>query len=138
IIRENTIIRENIVEVGNLATTSGKAFRQLIVALTAYVYTIGYRYVVFTTFPIVSNSFKRMGLKLHQLADANLQQLPQKQQHQWSQEYYNLEPKVFAGDIHQGFYAISSNMHKASPELQQIWINAIDLAKQLKPIAMAV
>ncbi len=127
--------RNNIVEVGNLATKSGKVFRQLIVALTVYLYTAGYEYVVFTTFPVVSNSFKRMGLKLHQLASASLEQLPPSQQQQWSQQYYNLEPKVFAGDIKQAFYTMSSNIQKSNLELQQIWNSSIQLASQLQHIS---
>jgi len=131
------ISRDYIVEVGNLATLGGKEFRQLIVALTAYLYTAGYQYVIFTTFPVVSNSFRKMGLKLYQLAHANLEQLPQAHQKQWSHDYYKLQPKVFAGVISQGFNTISSTIHKTSPELQNIWQQSICLAKQSKPLSIA-
>jgi len=120
----------SIVEVGNLATISRGQIRWLIVALTAYFYSAGFSHVVFTTIPTISNSFKRMGLPLHQLAEASAQQLPEPLKQQWGADYYRLQPKVYGGDIKLGFHAIEKKISTANPVLLQLWKDALYLGSQ--------
>ena len=66
------ISRRSIVEIGNLAAEHAGGSRWLIVALTAYLQGAGYDWVVFTGVQSLRNSFRKLGLKLFPLAQAEL------------------------------------------------------------------
>lgn len=96
-----TVQRERVVEVGNLAAVSIGGARALITTLTAYLQGLGQDWVVFTAGPILRNSFTRMGIELHELADAR----PERLRHgacAWGR-YYDQQPKVLAGKVSRGF-----------------------------------
>lgn len=63
-----TVSRDDIVEVGNLAVASSGGGRWLITALTSFLYAMQRGWVVFTCGPTLRNSFRRLGIHLLDLA----------------------------------------------------------------------
>ena len=109
-----SVARNTIVEVGNLAPANIGQMRWLITSITAFLYSAGFEYLVFTGVPGISNSFKRMNIPLKVLAEAKHESLPLEIQHKWGSEYYQNKPMVFLGDIAQG-YEIMKEMIYNSP-----------------------
>lgn len=97
---ENTL-RSEIVEVGNLAATHAGAGRALIITMTHYLNKQGYKWVAFTATNNLLNSFKRLRIKLVQLAEANPKRLPDEGKN-WG-TYYDTKPQVMFGDIASGY-----------------------------------
>jgi len=129
------VSRDGIVEIGNMALSSRHQIRWLIIALMAYLYAVGFHQVVFTAIPAISNSFKRIGLSLHEIADAQAKQLPEKIQYQWGDTYYQLKPKVFATDIAEGYAILAKQIKNRHPSLQQFWQDALHLGTQHYKVA---
>ena len=94
--------REEIIEVGNLSARYPGAARLLIVALTALLHEVGYRWVVFTGTAALRNGFQRLGLRPVELGLATLQHLPAHERADWGR-YYEASPIVMAGDIAHGY-----------------------------------
>ncbi|RRJ84022.1 thermostable hemolysin [Aestuariirhabdus litorea] len=94
--------RAAILEVGNLASTSGGRTRQLITALAPFFCARGYEWLVVTATPAVLNAFHRMGvgIELIPLAAASADALGKEAQC-WG-SYYNEEPVVVAGRLRKG------------------------------------
>lgn len=90
--------REDIIEVGNLASSHTGGARWLIIALTAYLQGAGYQWTVFTALPALQNSFRRLGLKLIPLTEANLDKLPVECHADWG-NYYDGKPHVVAVNV---------------------------------------
>ncbi|MEY3950601.1 MAG: hypothetical protein RJB21_359 [Pseudomonadota bacterium] len=97
---ENTS-RSEIVEVGNLAAIHAGAGRTLIINMTRYLHEQGYKWVAFTATRNLLNSFKRLGIKLVQLAEADPKRLPDAGKN-WG-SYYDTKPQVMFGDIASGY-----------------------------------
>lgn len=97
--------RSAIVEVGNLAARHAGAARALIISTTQLLHGLGLRWVVFTATTSLLNSFSRLRLQPHVLADADPARLPDRGQH-WG-SYYDTQPKVMFGDIHYGYTQLS-------------------------------
>jgi hypothetical protein len=97
--------RGAIVEVGNLAACHAGAARSLIVSTTQLLHALGLRWVVFTATTSLLNSFSRLRLQPHVLADADPARLPDRGRH-WG-SYYATQPKVMFGDIHYGYTQLS-------------------------------
>ncbi|AYG45042.1 thermostable hemolysin [Pseudomonas sp. Leaf58] len=93
--------RESVVEVGNLASLSAGSARIMIIAVTWLLATRGLRWVVFTGASTLINSFQRLGLVPHVLAEADPARLNEPAEH-WG-SYYAQHPQVFVGDIRYGF-----------------------------------
>ncbi len=89
--------REQIVEVGNLATSKPGRTRQLIIALAAWFDRRQLQWAVLTLTPTLINSFRRLGLEVHVLAPALLERLSHSQS-DWGQ-YYSLKPQVVAVSV---------------------------------------
>ena len=96
---QQPVLRDDILEVGNLAALDGRA-RLLILALIQYLVEQRYRYVVFTATDQVRGLFHSLGLQPHFLQAARRELVPQPEN--WGR-YYDHDPKVVAGDIRQGF-----------------------------------
>lgn len=94
-----------MVEVGNLASLSAGSARIMIIAVTWLLATRGLQWVAFTGAATLINSFQRLGLMPTVLASADPARL-QEQMDQWG-SYYDQRPHVFAGNIGQGFAALS-------------------------------
>ncbi len=97
--------RQDIVEVGNLADAAPGGARAAIIILTAFLYSAGYRWVVFTGVPMLRNAFGRLGLEPVELADADPALLPTGEMENWG-SYYAGQPLVMGGDIRQGFASL--------------------------------
>lgn len=93
--------RECMVEVGNLASLSAGSARIMIIAVTWLLATRRLRWVAFTGASTLINSFQRLGLVPHVLAEADPARLNEPADH-WG-SYYAQHPQVFVGDIRYGF-----------------------------------
>lgn len=89
--------REQVVEVGNLATAKPGRTRQLIIALAAWFDRRQLQWAVLTLTPTLINSFRRLGLEVHELAPALSERLSHSQS-DWGQ-YYSLKPQVVAVSV---------------------------------------
>lgn len=94
-------LRREIVEVGNLAAVHAGAGRSLIITMTHYLNTQGFKWVTFTATHNLLNSFKRLRIKLIQLAEANPLRLADEGKN-WG-TYYDTKPQVMFGDIASGY-----------------------------------
>jgi len=112
--------RADIVEVGNLADAHPGGARAAITALTAYLYGAGFRWVVFTGVIKLRNAFFRLGIDTIHIGDADPDRLTTEEQHDWGR-YYLAGPKVMAGDIHEGYWALEFSR----AVLQPLWMGAL-------------
>lgn len=118
--------RRDIVEVGNLADAAPGGARAAIIILTAFLYSAGYRWVVFTGVPKLRNAFGRLGLEPVELAQADPARLPAGEQEAWG-SYYAGQPLVMGGDIRQGF----ASLDLLRRLLIDTWQDALDQGQQL-------
>jgi hypothetical protein len=119
--------RENIVEIGNLATRRNGEIRWIIAAVTAFLHGVGFTRVLMTITPLLRNSFKRMGLPLSYLADARQESLPADQAGDWG-AYYDCSPQVCYGHIAIGYQAFRKRVD-AQASLRLAWENALNLGQ---------
>jgi len=117
------IERSGIVEVGNLAPASAGQARWLIAALTSFLYSAGFTWVVFTAVPALHNAFSRMGMPLTTLAKADEQRLSPKLKDNWGR-YYEANPMVYAGKIQVGYETLNQLISPNMPRLQSLWRQA--------------
>ncbi|BAN49841.1 thermostable hemolysin [Metapseudomonas resinovorans] len=95
------VARQQVVEVGNLASINVGNARLIIVAVTWLLNLRGLEWVVFTGAPSLINSFRRLGLEPLLLGEADPNRLGADSE-QWG-TYYEQKPRVFTGNIHLGF-----------------------------------
>jgi hypothetical protein len=98
---QRAVQREEIVEIGSLASAGQGASIFLFVALAAYLRQRGFVYAVVTATKTLRRSFALFGLEPLELAIADAGLLPDKGQ-SWG-SYYDRDPKVLAGAIPPGF-----------------------------------
>ena len=122
--------RQKIVEVGNLAPANVGQMRWLIASITAYLYSAGFEYIVFTAVPGVYNAFKRMGIPLTVMAEAKQECLPDAIKQSWGEEYYAHKPMVYAGDIAQCFDIMKKNVYSTNTKLIPLFEKACVLGRQ--------
>jgi hypothetical protein len=96
-----TVVRKEIVEVGNLAALQPGAARTLIVHMTKLLHDMGLRIVAFTATASLLNSFGRLQLQPQVLAPADPARLPGAGR-EWA-TYYDTQPQVMFGDIRYGY-----------------------------------
>ncbi len=89
--------RDRIVEVGNLATQRPGQARQLIITLAAWFHRRQLEWAVLTLPPVLINSFRRLGLEVHLLAEAVQSRLMHSLS-DWG-HYYAQHPRVVAVSI---------------------------------------
>lgn len=89
--------RERIVEVGNLAAARPGSSVDLILLLAAHLDLLGFEWVVFTATSELISIFRRLGLPLLALAQANPERLGDEAL-AWGR-YYDTRPVVVAGRI---------------------------------------
>lgn len=114
--------RSHLVEVGNLSASCSGGGRYLITALTSYLFTERYKWVIFTAGPALQNSFTRMGLNLQDLGPATPKALSQKERDTWGQ-YYEQKPRVMAGRIADGYHTLKK-VYETGNDLTGIWNQA--------------
>jgi len=112
--------RADIVEVGNLADAHPGGARAAITALTAYLYGAGFRWVVFTGVTKLRNAFFRLGIDTLHIGDAEPSRLDSEEQKTWGR-YYLAGPRIMAGDIHEGYWALEFSR----TVLQPLWMGAL-------------
>ncbi len=96
----SVVAREDVVEVGNLASASPGAAREIIVAMRAHLARAGFTWVTFTATRELRNSFARLGLRLVDLGRADPARLPDGGA-AWGR-YYAHDPVVVAGALRAG------------------------------------
>jgi hypothetical protein len=107
VIRRQTGIdvpRSQIVEVGSLACTGGRAAMEIVTSLVPALIEDGFSWVVFTGADTVRNVFRRLNLKPVSLCIANKSMLGDRQQ-EWG-SYFDHNPVVMAGRIADGIVAL--------------------------------
>jgi len=124
------IPRDSIVEVGNLAPANIGQMRWLITSITGFLYSAGFKYLVFTGVTAISNSFKRMHIPLELIAEAKQESLPQNIRDKWGAEYYKNHPMVFLGDIEKGYKIIKDNIYKSNTQLIPLFEQACHVGAQ--------
>jgi len=118
-----SVARSDIIEIGNLAPASVGHARWLIAALTAWVHAAGFRKVVFTVAPMLRNTFQRMGLETQCIAHADINRIDAATRQNWG-NYYESQPSVYVGDIHNAYTILSSRLDNTMPRLKQLWDDA--------------
>lgn len=98
---QKSVSRNQIVEVGSLASSGGGMSKFLFIALAAYLRNEGYLFTVMTGTCTLRKSFKKMGLKPIILGEATKARLINKEE-DWG-SYYDTNPQVLAGDIDSGY-----------------------------------
>ena len=94
---QQQVTRQQIVEVGNLASVDRNASRRLFEFLALHLIQSGYQWVVFTGCTSLRHVFKRMQLELISLGNADQLRLPQ-ELGSWGR-YYDNNPQVMAGQL---------------------------------------
>lgn len=96
---QQPVARDEILEVGNLAATSGHA-RLLFLSMARYLASQRFRYVVFTATDKVQEIIQQLGLSPIHLAQASAERVPDASV--WG-SYYQRSPMVLAGEIKEGW-----------------------------------
>jgi hypothetical protein len=104
----SSVNREDIIEVGNLASASSGGNRLLITALSGLLQGKGAKWVVFTATPALLNSFSRMGLHPYALSLADKESVG-KEVDDWG-SYYEQAPVVVAGNVAQAYAALEKKL----------------------------
>jgi len=111
--------RSEIIEVGNLAEAEPGDARMALIGGTAYMWSLGCRWLVFTGVSRMRNSFRRLGLDIWELMAADENMLPPEEVAKWG-AYYDAHPVVCFGDIKQGH----DNLQELWASLRDTWAAA--------------
>lgn len=128
---EEPVGRDRIVEVGNLALANPGQARWVIAAVTLYLRSAGYRWVLFTAVTPLVNAFHRLGLNPIRLAPADPERLEDRGRH-WGR-YYDSRPHVCAGDIEAGYRKLCGSGAARHPRLAALFEQAERQAAGLPP-----
>lgn len=93
--------RQEIVEIGSLASSKKYAARLLYISLAAYLKARGYKYVVATGTDYLFDSFKKVKMRPQILAQALKSRLSDQEDH-WG-SYYDSNPQVMVLDIEHSY-----------------------------------
>lgn len=103
-----TIPREQIVEVGNLASAGHGAAVFLFVALMAYLECMGFTHLALTGTKLLRGYFSKLGLDPRDMGKADPSRLPDHGK-SWG-TYYATEPRLIAGDVHASYRQLQTVM----------------------------
>lgn len=103
---QKSVSRNQIVEVGSLASIGGGMSKFLFIALAAYLRNEGYLFTVMTGTHNLRKSFRKMGLKPIVLGEATKDRLVNKAE-DWG-SYYKTNPQVLAGNIESGYKVLKA------------------------------
>ena len=125
---DTSVERQQIVEIGNLAATRRGSSQLLFLLLTGLLYQTQFQWIVFTGNNQVARSLQRLGIELHNLGDADPEQLTTDNQSDWG-SYYQGNPHVFCANIPQGKLAMdNSKTFSAAFQSYQATINSLALS----------
>lgn len=108
---QKLILREDIVEIGNLASNDRLSSRRLFRALADILISEGFEWATFTGCPSLRKLFSLLGIQTVRLGEAKLHRLPQHQQN-WGR-YYDDNPHVLAGRVNSGKVLLNSPTHNS-------------------------
>jgi len=131
-IYKQPVSRSTTVEVGNLAPAHVGQMRWLIAAINGFLYSAGFKHIVFTAVPNVYNAFKRMNLPLDILIQAKKACLPEDIRDKWGDDYYDLKPVVLSGDISKGYHILKNNIYTENQKLIPLFEKACELGRQFQ------
>jgi hypothetical protein len=123
--------RRHVVEVGNLALNGPGEARWAIAAMTVFLHSAGYRWVLFTAVKSLSNAFQRLGLNPVPIATPDARRLPDGGR-QWG-SYYQAGPMVYLGNIEAGFRKLSPRVLHGKPRLHALMHDAQRLGRRARP-----
>jgi len=115
--------RASLVEVGNFAVGAAGGGRWLITALTAYLYAAGHSWTVFTCGPELQNAFRRLGVELVDLGEADPKRLAADEEARWG-SYYDQKPRVMAANVARSHQILSALFEKECA-LNALWQGAL-------------
>lgn len=92
------VLRDHIVEVGNLAADQRGASHLLFVLFSAVLQRAGYRWIVFTATRALRNNLDKLGFPLLTLGAADIACIPEAERAHWGR-YYDTDPQVVAGSL---------------------------------------
>ena len=110
--------RDEVVEVGNLASKSPGAAREMIGAMRAHLRRAGFEWVTFTATRELRNTFVRLGLDLHVLCAADPRRVPGGGAG-WGR-YYAHDPVIVFGGLAGATRAIAMKVRNAMDDGQQV------------------
>lgn len=125
---QQTVEREALVEVGNLALTDAGDARWVIAAVTCYLHELGYRWVLFTAIRPLVNAFRRLGMNPLALATADRHRLDDDGRH-WGC-YYENRPVVCAGSISSGLRKLQAHRQSMPSSLRALLDDAALAARE--------
>lgn len=114
---------QRLVEVGNFAVGAAGGGRWLITALTAYLYSAGQEWAVFTCGSELRNAFRRLGVPLHDLCAADPQLLDSDERDRWG-SYYAQQPRVMAANVAES-HAVLADLFSRECALNTLWQGAL-------------
>ena len=120
-----------IVEVGNLALLSPGQARWVIAAVTLFLHTAGFRWVLFTAVKPLINAFRRLGLNPIELAPADPARLSDNDS-DWG-SYYAGHPLVCVGDIAAGYRKLLASNGAREPLLRSLLEQVREQARTAAP-----
>lgn len=104
---ERPVTRETIVEIGNFGARDGASARIMYAALCLLLNQYHYGWIVFTGTKKIRNTFYRLNLQPVQLMPADPARLGDAAR-EWG-EYYRHDPQIMAGELTDGYAALSQN-----------------------------
>ena len=110
--------RQDIVEVGNLASLCRGAGQHLLTYLGAFLFHANKKWAVFTATAETRNLFYNMGAELHYLSSVSVEALKE-HQNDWG-TYYDREPQLVALDL-LDFYELLLSKTQFINDNQKCW-----------------
>lgn len=102
------VLRDEIVEIGNLASAGQGASAFLFAALASYLNNKGIHYAAITGTDFLHRYFEKAGLKPRKLCDADVNAIEDNAQN-WG-SYYDTQPRVLVGDVKTGVKRLKAMM----------------------------
>lgn len=91
----STVLRKDIVEIGNLAVAELGLARQLLQEVINHLHATDAQWAVFTAIPALRNSLGKLSVQLEVLGDADINRLEEADRAGWG-SYYQQHPQVMA------------------------------------------
>lgn len=122
------ILRESIVEIGNLVATGRTGSQQLFIVMTAALAEAGFHWMTFTATPQVVKLIGRLGFTPLDLGAAKPERLADAGAN-WG-SYYQTAPRIQAGLLSEAMFALQSNPTSAE-QLELFRDTIVALARQI-------
>ena len=124
----DSVDRSRIVEIANLTAPTPGHVRYMMIALTTYLHSAGYEWVVFTAIGSLCNSLSQMHLSPIILGRADPARLGRAAA-DWG-SYYDMNPQVIAGQLADASRVLTENISQPESPMHQLWHSASILGQQ--------